>query len=404
MSYFAKTQRFSREKNSTASHHPVDMSPGPATYYHGRTQHSRNNNDIHPPSQSLAGRLPHNSPSTSRSVSRLSKLPTDRILSSCERIGTAASEETRPRPSSRENVRPGSNDLPKDEAGECMQEIYARMMSMIRHNLQEIRTENTVKEVYLKGKAVQHTKKLTDCIDDIANDYVLNGELEVRVLRTPNGKKVGPGTYYDGEEEEETRRRGHNIMGLSYLAKEQKKPRGRSSSRQAKRLQKENRSSFVDACAHTVPASEGQIKSRVEVSVRKLSPGKPSMFQLVRDCNPNNILTDRENGEGKESSKEKKGGSNSLSLSESYEFKLMLKQEERRQALGETRRTLERYRKIVEESHSLLNKTGEVVSSFRADDLIGIDTTAEQTQNENEKDGEVDKPNVVANSEAIVQQ
>ena len=250
-----------------------------------------------------------------------------------------------------------------------MHEIYSRMMNLIQHSLKEIRSENQAKETYLRGKDTEHKKKLVDCIDDISNDYLLSGEIEVKVLRTPNGKKVGPGTY-DGEDEDK-RRQGHNIMG--YPGKKATETRQRSNSKS-----KGKNASFVETQSKSVSSSEDQIKNVVKVNVKKLSPGKTSMFKLVRDG------SSEMNKENSEMDKKLKDSA----MNESYELRMSLKQEERRHVLGETKRTLEKYRKIVEESHSLLNKTGDIVSSFRVDDVLGIDTTAEQTQGESEKDGE----------------
>eukprot|EP00826_Nyctotherus_ovalis_P062439 TRINITY_DN902_c0_g2_i1.p1 TRINITY_DN902_c0_g2~~TRINITY_DN902_c0_g2_i1.p1 ORF type:complete len:238 (+),score=71.61 TRINITY_DN902_c0_g2_i1:391-1104(+) len=213
-----------------------------------------------------------------------------------------------------------------------MEEIYKRMLRLMQRSLKEVRGENSVKENYLIRKSQEHRQKLDDCIDDKTDTAILSGNVEVKVLRTPNGKRIGPGAYESLNSQSKTPK-SHNIMNfMQEMAREKSKKRS-SHTKTATQL------------SDTLAQISNRAKGKVQLNVRRLGPSKAVETQAQSTPSSNESLS-------KDSSARNGGLPDG-----SYEVLLS-----RQQAFGESKRTIEKYRRIVEQSQSILNRTGELLS------------------------------------------
>jgi len=214
----------------------------------------------------------------------------------------------------------------------CMEEIYKRMVKLIQRSLKEARNENSVRESYLIKKGKEHKKKLNDCIDDKTDTAILSGNCEVKVLRTPNGKKVGPGAYNSLNSLSKTPK-SYNIMNFM-----QEMNRERSKKRS---LHTKTATQLSDILNQTVNRTKG----KVQLNVKRIGPiSEVQLAQSTASSNAN-------------SSKDSINAKNTGLPDGSYEVLLS-----RQQAFGESKKTIEKYRRIVEQSQSILNRTGELLS------------------------------------------
>jgi len=254
-----------------------------------------------------------------------------------------------------------------------MEELYGRMIHLMQHSLKEMQSENSAKETYLKGKDKANKKKLEACIDDIGHEYILSGELEVKILRTPNGKKVGPGTY-DGEKVKLGAKvpSSHNIMGLQ-LGKRGKRSSSRNAAEKDSSLHRsfcvsqQSRNSLNTSCVEFKSKDKFEIKStNISINAKKVNADKSSLFQAIKDNGQNRELR-RKMQQCIADEEERARMKENKCLS--YELHLSRKQEE-------SKKTLEKYRKIVAESQSLINKTTDqiVLTQTQVEDPL-LDTT-----------------------------
>lgn len=205
----------------------------------------------------------------------------------------------------------------------CMEGIYKKMIKLMQGSIKEQRQENLMKQSYLTQKGREHQKHLDECIEDKANLTILNGDIEVRILRTSSTKNLGPGSYKIKNPQTP---KSHNIM--NYMQKSI-----RSNSR--KQLNHSNIKRKKSNC------SFGKIKvPKIRLNV-KCAPIDKKLLTEVTPLNENNSSN--------YFSKEETTSNNDVLIN-------------RQQAFGESKKAIEKYRRIVEQSQSILNKTGEVLS------------------------------------------
>ena len=257
-----------------------------------------------------------------------------------------------------------------------MDEIYTRMMQLMHQSLKGLKSENSVKQSFLSQKNQEHKRRLDDCIDDKASTTLLNGDIEVKVLRTPSSKKLGPGAY----EFHEQPHKSHNIMEIM---QQQEKIKERSESvKKRSHSKKDNepfsniklsRKSFNGGSTANLQSQpekvEESTKPRLQINIKRLTLGKQttrsgnttnsscknSLFQLVQGACPFEEIDPKEEKENRKYPKNP--------LDASYELLM-----NRQQAFGESKKVIEKYRKIVEQSQSMLNKTGDFVPASTAEE------------------------------------
>lgn len=258
---------------------------------------------------------------TSRSTSRQGKGAERRVPVTARKKPVHAKAASRDKNAGKQGIEPEA----------CMEEIYKRMLRLMQRSLKEVRGENSVKENYLIRKGQEHRQKLDDCIDDKTDTAILSGNVEVKVLRTPNGKRIGPGAYESLSSQSKTPK-SHNIMNFMQEMAREKSRKRPSHAKTATQL------------SDALTQASSRTKGKVQLNVRRLGPSKGAETQLTPSSNESS---------SKDSSNARNGGL----ADASYEVLLS-----RQHAFGESKRTIEKYRRIVEQSQSILNRTGELLS------------------------------------------
>ncbi len=218
-------------------------------------------------------------------------------------------------------------------------------------------------------------------MDRVPNQSVLSGEIEVRVLRTPTGKRLGPGVY-DITAKELTASQSHNIMGVNEYRQLQKRAQNLSTSRTSRNGGSATARSVTETAGLKRPSGPHK---KVVISIRKATPAPTALFEITTNTDLSVGQQDGRKSSGAQSSDLQisqegcVGGSRcSSTVGESYELRLSQKKEQREREIGDTMKNIEKFKKIVQASRSMFHHKGEedVPSASNEANTAG-DTTAD---------------------------
>ena len=192
----------------------------------------------------------------------------------------------------------------------------------------------------MRERDENNKKRMTECVSVNTEEgkAVIKDEIIVKMIRTPTGGKIGPGTYEGSIAHRE--QKSYNIMGMAAeITKEGKK---RSLSREAEKPSR-NRS-LTETPKRSFSRTQKKIESD-KVPAKGWSPGKASTLKLSRTDRLNrNLFLMTEGYEEQCAVPNKKN--------KTFEFFVSQKREQREKELGTSVKNLENMKRIIQESQA----------------------------------------------------
>lgn len=166
----------------------------------------------------------------------------------------------------------------------------------------------------------------------------MKGEIEVKLLRTPTGKKIGPGAYDLKNRDIGSTNRSHNIMGANFYSKYNKLARKKSTSTERR---KSNISNITTSIESIGSSSGNSIKKKITINIKK----------------PNTCNKQTSSGRSSEMQLSVQGSSEIRDISttnDSYDIFMSKKKEQRTRAIVKSIKNIGKIKQIVQESQTVI--------------------------------------------------